>query len=193
MPIPGKASRIIIYSDHFFQSVGGRENYELDLAYELTRQGYIVAVMMAESTSNQDYFPFRVYWINKPFSSHNINFNFLDVPKIVRDFRPDVFHISYQTGGENLLIILLKFLKLPIVLTYHADHVVLLGRMLDKIQSLTTFRFVNRILVQTERDYDAFVRCGVKESKLVLTRFTVSTQRSTVAQKGIRISRVRSG
>jgi len=42
---------------------------------------------------------------------------------------------------------------------------------LDKIQSLTTFRFVNRILVQTERDYNAFVKGGVKESKLVLTRF----------------------
>jgi len=171
MSIPGKAIRIIIYSDQFFPSIGGSENYALDLAYELTRQGYIVAVITAESTSNQDYFPFRVYRINKPFSLHNINFNFLDVPKIVREFRPDVFHISYQTGGENLLIILLKFLKLPIVLTYHADHVVLFGRMLDKIQSLTTFRFVNRILVQTERDYDAFVRCGVKESKLVLTRF----------------------
>ena len=172
MSVLGKATRIIIYSDHFFPSVGGSENYALDLACELTRQGYIVAVITAESTSNQDYFPFRVYRIKKPFSLYNINFNFLDVPKIVREFRPDVFHISYQTGGENLLIILLKFLKLPIVLTYHADHVVLLGRMLDKIQSLTTFRFVNRILVQTDRDYDAFVRCGVKESKLVLTRFS---------------------
>lgn len=169
--IPKKALRIIIYSDHFFPSVGGSENYALDLANELIRQGNFVAVITAERTSDQDNFPFKVYRINIPFSLHNINFNFLEVPKIVRDFRPDVFHISYQTGGENLLIILLKFLRVPMIMTYHADHVVLLGRMMDKIQSLSTFRLVNRILVQTERDYKAFVRMGAKKDRLTLMSF----------------------
>lgn len=169
--IPRKALRIIIYSDHFFPSVGGSENYALDLAYELTRQGHFVAVITAERTSNKDNFPFKVYRINRPFLLHNINFNFLEVPKIVREFRPDVFHINYQTGGENLLIILLKFLRMPMVMTYHADHVVLLGRMLDKIQSLTTFRVVNRILVQTERDYRAFIRIGAKKDRLIFMSF----------------------
>ena len=169
--IPGKYFRIIIYSDHFFPSIGGSENYALDLAHELTRQGHFVAVITAEGTSNQDNFPFKVYRIKRPLSLHNINFNFLEVPGIVKKFRPDVFHISYQTGGENLLIILLKFLRVPIILTYHADHVVPLGRMIDRIQALTTFRFVNKILVQTERDYNAFVRMGVKKERLTLMRF----------------------
>jgi len=170
--IPGKYFRIIIYSDHFFPSIGGSENYALDLAHELTRQGHFVAVITAEGTSNQDNFPFKVYRIKRPLSLHNINFNFLEVPGIVKKFRPDVFHISYQTGGENLLIILLKFLRVPIILTYHADHVVPLGRMIDRIQALTTFRFVNKILVQTERDYNAFVRMGVKKERLTLMRFS---------------------
>jgi len=169
--IPGKYFRIIIYSDHFFPSIGGSENYALDLAHELTRQGHFVAVITAEGTSNQDNFPFKVYRIKRPLSLHNINFNFLEVPGIVKKFRPDVFHISYQTGGENLLIILLKFLRVPIILTYHADHVVPLGRMIDSIQALTTFRFGNKILVQTERDYNAFVRMGVKKERLTLMRF----------------------
>lgn len=170
--IPEKYLRIIMYSDHFFPSVGGSENYALDLAFELTRQGHFVAVITAEGTSNQDNFPFKVYRINRPFSLHNINFNFLEVPSIVNEFKPDVFHISYQTGGENLLIILLKFLRVPMVLTYHADHVVLLGRLLDRVQSLTTFRLLNRILVQTERDCNEFVRMGVKKDGLALMNFT---------------------
>jgi len=169
--IPGKYFRIIIYSDHFFPSIGGSENYALDLAQELTRQGHFVAVITAEGTSNQDNFPFKVYRIKRPLSLHNINFNFLEVSGIVKEFRPDVCHISYQTGGENLLIILLKFLRVPIILTYHADHVVPLGRMIDRIQALTTFRFVNKILVQTERDYNAFVRMRLKKERLILMRF----------------------
>lgn len=163
--------KILIYSDHFFPSIGGSENYALDLANELTRQGNVVGVITAEPSNETDKFPFRVYRLEKPWSVHNINLNFIEIPQIVKEFEPEIFHISYQTGGENFLIILLRILKIPIVVTYHADHVAFLGRMIDEIQSISTFRLANTIMVQTERDLRRFMKYKILKSKLVLTSF----------------------
>ena len=46
--------RILIYSDHFFPSVGGSENYALDLATELTRQGHEVGVITTDEAFSKD-------------------------------------------------------------------------------------------------------------------------------------------
>ena len=132
--------RVLIYSDHFFPSIGGSENYALDLALELTRQGHVVGIITAEPVSDADTFPFRVFRLRKPFSPRRMNLNFLEIPAISKLFKPDIFHINYQTGGENLLIPLLKVMRIPFTITYHADHIVTLGRMIDEFQLVSTFR-----------------------------------------------------
>ena len=163
--------RILIYSDYFFPSKGGSENYALDLATKLTDSGHQVAVITSSKSEDDERFAFRINRLNKPISIKGLNVNFLEIPKIVKEFRPDIFHINYQSGGENFLILLLRKLRIPVTLTYHADHVVLLGRIIDEIQALSTFRLVDRILVQTERDRNKFLLMGLNPSRVTLFRF----------------------
>lgn len=163
--------RVMIYSDHFYPSVGGSENYALDLATELTRQGHIVAVVTSERGSIRDSFQFKIFRLKKTFSPHRINLNFLEIPWIVKQFRPDILHINYQTAGENLLIPLLKIMRIPFIITYHADHVVTLGRMIDELQLISTFRCACIIMVQSERDEIKFKMRGIPEERLKLIHF----------------------
>lgn len=178
--------RILIYSDHFFPSLGGSENYALDLATELTNQGHNVGVITSEKESDVDSFPFKIFRLRKPFSPHRMNVNFLEIPRIIRQFRPDIFHINYQTGGENLLIPLLKLNGTPLVVTYHADHVVTLGRMIDELQLISTFRCANMIMVQSERDERRFKMRGICLGKLLLIRFNgIDTKKYKCSSKGV--------
>ncbi|KPV46357.1 hypothetical protein SE19_05885 [Acidiplasma aeolicum] len=66
---------------------------------------------------------------------------------IIKIYNPDIFHINYQTGGENIIIPFLKILHIPIIITYHPDHVVTLGKIIDELQLLSTFRSVDSIMV----------------------------------------------
>ncbi len=163
---------VMIYSDHFYPSLGGSENYALDLATQLVAMGNNVTVVTAQPTNKEHDQPFNIFRINKQISLSKINFNFLEFPALVRRYNPDILHINYQTGGENLLIIIARLFKIPIVLTYHADHVVPAGRLIDEAQKISTFRFVNKILVQTERDKGSFHRKGIKSSKVVKLNFS---------------------
>ena len=177
--------RILIYSDHFYPSLGGSENYALDLASELTRQGHSVGVVTAEKKSVADSFPFQIFRFRKPFSPHRINLNFLEIPWIVKQFRPDILQINYQTGGENLLIPLLKIMGIPFIITYHADHVVTLGRMIDEMQLVSTFRCANMIMVQSERDKTKFKMRGIPEERLRLIRFNgIDTEKYKCVSRG---------
>ena len=54
MKLQKDSLRIMIYSDHFYPSLGGSENYALDLATELTRQGHSVAVVTAQKEFDAD-------------------------------------------------------------------------------------------------------------------------------------------
>ena len=167
-----KSLRILIYSDHFYPSIGGSENYALDLASELFRNGHKVGVITAEKTAGNDDFQFDIFRLHKPFSVKRMNINFIEVINIIKTFRPDVFHINYQTGGENILIPFLKLMKIPIFITYHADHVVLLGKIIDEFQMATTFKLASKIMVQSEHDAKEFKNRGFHENKVTLFRFT---------------------
>ena len=137
----------------------------------LSNSGHSVAVVTSSISLVTDNFPFKVYRLRRPLSVKGLNINFLEFPRIAHEFKPNVIHISYQTGGENFLIPLIKLMKVPIVLTYHADHVILLGRIIDEVQGVSTFRLADRILVQTERDRNKFISKGIKPSKVTLLRF----------------------
>ena len=176
----------MIYSDHFYPSVGGSENYAFDLATELGKCGHYVGVITPERKSGKDNFPFTIFRLKKPFSLLRINLNFLEIPRIIRSYRPDLFHINYQTGGENILIPLLKVMKVPFVITYHADHVVTFGRMLDELQLVTTFRLANTIMVQSERDERKFKMRGIHQGKLRLTHFNgIDTEKYKCSSKRV--------
>ena len=93
--------RVLIYSDHFFPSVGGSENYAFDLASELTRCGHHVGVITSERSYTEDDFLFTIFRLEKPFSPHRINLNFLEIPRIIKKYRPNLFHInSMKSSGS---------------------------------------------------------------------------------------------
>ena len=178
--------RILIYSDHFFPSVGGSENYALDLATELTRQGHEVGVITTDKAFYKEEFSFQTFRLRRPFSPLRVGLNFLETPGIIKQFQPNIFHINYQTGGENLLIPILKIMKIPFVITYHADHVTTLGRILDELQLLFTFRLANMIMVQSERDEKKFKMRGVNLGRLMLIRFNgIDTEKYICSSKGM--------
>ena len=164
--------RVLIYSDHFYPSIGGSENYAIDLAKELSRLGHIVGVITPQTYESEDNFSFIVYRLKRSFLVHKSNLNFLEFPAIIKGFHPDIFHINYQTGGENLLTFLLRVMRVPIVLTYHADHVVTLGKMIDEIQMFSTFRLLKLILLQSNRDYDKMKSRGISNKKLKVLNFS---------------------
>ena len=166
-----KGIRILIYSDHFLPSIGGSENYALDLATELSREGYKIAVVTAEKSNKRDEFQFKVFRLKKPFSIRRANINLIEVINVIKVYKPDIFHINYQTGGENIIMPLLKLMKIPIIITYHADHVVLMGKLIDELQMAITFRLASLIIVQSERDSLKFRNRGYPENKLKLLRF----------------------
>ena len=177
--------RILIYSDHFFPSVGGSENYALDLATELTKQGLEVGVITTDKAFYKDEFSFQTFRLRRPFSPHRVGPNFLETPGIIKHFQPDIFHINYQTGGENLLIPILKIMKIPFVITYHADHVIILGKMIDELQLISTFRLASMIMVQSERDEKKFKMRGIQMGKLRLIRFSgIDTEKYKCLPKG---------
>ncbi|MEM3830152.1 MAG: glycosyltransferase family 4 protein [Conexivisphaerales archaeon] len=164
--------KILIYSEYFWPSVGGSENYALDLATELSREGHCVGVITASKSSGEDNFPFKLYRLHKPLSPKGLNINFLEIPTIINNFEPDIFHINYQSGGENFLIVLLWLMRIPVVLTYHADHVLPIGKLIDEAQILSTFKLLDKVLVQTNRDKVKFNSKGIKSSKIILFRFS---------------------
>lgn len=166
-----KRIRILIYSDHFFPSIGGSENYALDLSTELYREGYKIAVVTAEKSNKRDEFQFKVFRLKKPFSIRRANINLIEMINVIKVYKPDIFHINYQTGGENIIMPLLKLMKIPIIITYHADHVVLMGKLIDELQMAITFRLASLIIVQSERDSLKFKNRGYPENKLKLLRF----------------------
>jgi glycosyltransferase involved in cell wall biosynthesis len=170
--LKGRKLRILIYSDHFFPSIGGSENYAFDLASQLVNYGHVVGVITSQRNLEEDNFSFSIYRLKKTFSIYKINFGFFEIPAIIKKFRPDVIQINYQTGGENILIILLKILNIPFVITYHADHIRLIGKVIDEFQLLSTFRLAKVIMVQSERDDKKFRKKGIDSRKLKLIRFT---------------------
>jgi glycosyltransferase involved in cell wall biosynthesis len=177
--------RVLIYSDHFFPSVGGSENYALDLATELTKQGLEVGVITTDKAFYKDEFSFQTFRLRRPFSPHRVGLNFLETLGIIKHFQPDIFHINYQTGGENLLIPILKIMKIPFVITYHADHVIILGKMIDELQLISTFRLASMIMVQSERDEKKFKMRGIQMGKLRLIRFNgIDTEKYKCSPKG---------
>ena len=52
----GRPLRVLLYSEHFFPSIGGSENYALDLANELIRRGVTLGVVTAEQGNYRDFF-----------------------------------------------------------------------------------------------------------------------------------------
>ncbi|KQB35975.1 MULTISPECIES: hypothetical protein [Acidiplasma] len=72
-----KNLRILIYSDHFYPSIGGSENYAIDLANELTKEGHKVGVITAKKSMVKDTFQFKVFRLHKPFSIKRININLI--------------------------------------------------------------------------------------------------------------------
>ena len=187
MKLQKDSLRIMIYSDHFYPSLGGSENYALDLATELTRQGHSVAVVTAQKEFDADTPLFQIFRLRKPFSLYRVNLNFIELPKIIKEFQPDILHINYQTGGENLLIPLLKVMRMPFIITYHADHLVTLGRMIDELQLVSTFRCAKFIMIQSKRDEKKFKSRGFPKEKLFLSRFNgIDTEKYKCVSKGNR-------
>lgn len=137
----------------------------------MVRQGHTVGVITSEKALVEDSFPFKIFRLKKPFSLRKINLNFLEIPGIIKQFQPEIFHINYQTGGENFLIPLLKIMRVPVIITYHADHVITLGKMIDEFQLATTFRCADSIIIQSEREKKKFKSRGIPGKKMALIRF----------------------
>lgn len=146
--------KILLYSDHFQPRVGGSENYAKDLAIKLSEYGHTILLVTATQKDDLEVLSFEVHRIRRPFVVLDTNVNFCQFPHIVKNYNPDIFHINYQTGGEVIPLLIAWFLRIPTILTYHADHVTRFGRILDMLQQKIFFRFCSIILTQSDRDFN---------------------------------------
>ena len=71
-----KKLRILVYSDHFFPSIGGSENYAMDLANELSREGHKVGFITAEKSDVKNEFQFELFRLHKPISIKRMNITY---------------------------------------------------------------------------------------------------------------------
>ena len=89
--VKGRKLRTMIYSEHFYPSIGGSENYALDLAKELYKQGHSVMVVTSEKSNEEESFPFQVIRIYKKFPGKAFNLNFsvsIPLKKKLTNFSP---------------------------------------------------------------------------------------------------------
>lgn len=163
--------RVLIYSDHFFPLIGGSELFASDLANGLELNGNEVLVVTSVHSSIPNPFNFSLYRLKKTLNIKSVNLNFLEFPGLIKNFRPDICLINYQTGGENVLLFLLKMFRIPTLIIYHADHIMVPGKILDELQAISFFRLANKILVQTEREKKRFLTRGLPSSKVIRMNF----------------------
>ena len=161
--------RIVIFASSFPPSRGGGERYNLDLASELHRRGYDVHLLtnskLKNSVNEEDKYEFKLTRLNGGYFRQ-----IFQIYSIVRSEEPRIFHISGPTPIDYPLLLLLgcnflKRKKFNIVVTYHADFPSIVGRLLNSMISLFQ-GCIDRILVQSRRDYDKITKRGVSKSKI---------------------------
>ena len=147
-----KVKRIIIYTEAFFPRVGGGESYSLDLATTLTSLGYSVKLITPIKPESIDAFPFAVIRLTKPVIIKGFNLNFLEILKILLKNRTSIFHISGPTAIDSIIILLCRMLKIPVVVTFHAQFNSRIGKVIVNINGKLIYPLVNSLLIQSVRD-----------------------------------------
>lgn len=151
----------MLFALSFPPDVGGGEGYNFDLAYNLALNGQNVHVITPVPEGKEGNYNFKVIRTGpSPMAT------LLQIIFNVKIIKPDIFHISGPTPIDYILLPLLKFMKIPVVMTYHADFPSRIGRALNSL----IFLFqccVGRIIVQTNTDMKKLIKRGVRSKKLV--------------------------
>jgi glycosyltransferase involved in cell wall biosynthesis len=143
--------QVVIYTEAFWPNVGGGENYCLDLSRTLTDLGEDVTVITPVQSPTEDNFAFSVIRMKRPiFFGFNVNFlePLLDV---IRE-RPKVVLFSGPAISDFVMIPLLSLLRLRIILVFHGQFNKAWARALMRIVAPIVYRFVDKIIVETDRD-----------------------------------------
>ena len=87
------------------------------------------------------------------------------------EFSPDILHISSPVSNDVFLIWVANKLRIPIIMTYHADFSGFLGKIFMKFLEPIFYPLVDRIFVQSDRDQKYLVRRGIPKFKIELFYF----------------------
>lgn len=140
--------------------MGGGEQYNYNLARDLTSKNVNVTVVTPVPTRNKDHFNFAVIRVNP----HPI-LTLLETFSKIRDIKPDIVHISGPTPIDYAILPLLKLAKIHVIMTYHADFPSGIGKMFNSFLFLFQ-NFFDKILVQTNSDKQKLQRRGIRSLKL---------------------------
>lgn len=152
--------KIVLFAYSFPPSIGGGEQYNYNLAHELTLRGINVNVVTSVPATDKDSYEFSVKRVR-----NSLLLTPVDIFSYIRKYNPDIVHISGPTPFDYILLPLLKFSKKHVIMTYHADFPSKLGRLFNSF----IFMFqscMDVILVQTESDKSKLINRSVKLGKL---------------------------
>ena len=138
--------KIVLYANSFLPNRGGGEYYNYDLANYLALKGESVYVITP--IPGKDYIKFNFNVIR---TDSRILRSLPEIISAIKAIKPDIVHISGPTPLDYVVLPLLKFLRIPSLMTYHADFPSRIGRALN--YAMFIFQYcVEQILVQTDGD-----------------------------------------
>ncbi|MEM0134282.1 MAG: glycosyltransferase family 4 protein [Thermoplasmatales archaeon] len=153
-------TKILLYAHSFPPSIGGGEEYNLNLATGLVRRGLKVLVLTPSPQSGTESYPFNVIQTKSSLIG-----GLPEIRKAIKYFSPDILHISGPTPVDYYLLFLARQLKIKSILTYHADFPSFAGFCLNSFFFIFQ-RWVNRILVQNLRDKNRLINRGIRDDKI---------------------------
>lgn len=163
--------KIVIYTDAFYPNKGGGESYCLDLAHTLSSMGFEVVVVTSVKSKYPDNFKFKVHRLNYSVSLSGFNINFFEVLRYIIKENPYLVHISGPTVMEEFLIPALRILKIPVLLTFHGQFNGRMGKTALALFGRLSYRHLDRILVQSQRDFKYIERLKVYSKRVELLYF----------------------
>jgi glycosyltransferase involved in cell wall biosynthesis len=186
--------KILIISSTFYPQIGGGENYILNLAIELGRRKHDVWVLTSAQTVKGIrridnvtvlYAPYMKIFgteVISPFHMYNI----------IRKLKPDIIHGSGPSVSQDIGFFLSRPLKIPMLITYHADldPNKTISRIYTKISTKTVLKRMQRVIVTSKKYFDILVERGVPQEKLLdipvgveFTKFTDAQNSNLIKDK----------
>ena len=162
--------KIFIYTEAFFPNIGGGESYTENLAETLSSLKYEVTVLTPVRREKSDSFPFEVIRLSTPLNLGGFNINFLEVLNILKENKNSLLHISGPTTLDSVLILICRFLQIPVILTFHGKLNSRLGKLLLNVTGRHIYPLANVLIVQSERDQE-YIKKLNKKNNLRLLHF----------------------
>jgi glycosyltransferase involved in cell wall biosynthesis len=168
--------KVMIYAEvNSLTTKGGAERYIKILVEGLIKSGIDVYLVTPFRILNKNaligYLKFNLISLTNSIKIGKVIVNFFNLIQTIKRINPDIIHISGMPFNQVFILIYAKYKKIPCINTYHGENITKLGSFYNKITTFLFFNLYEKILAQTDREYEKLLKRKVKSDKLLLFRF----------------------